>query len=75
MTIEFWFRNLKPAMMQELEEAYMVSLWDEASREVLSILRTDTIECAYNNTQGVRVSARSNKVEENGWMNIICSVQ
>jgi hypothetical protein len=47
---------------------------DEAGKELLSIVKTENMECAYNNTIGVRISAKFNRVDEKGWMHCICSV-
>jgi hypothetical protein len=72
MYAEYWFRGSAAS-----DEGQMVSIVNN-NIEIVSITKGQVIECAYNSTQGQRVSANFSRFEDKlpsgSWMHVMCGV-
>lgn len=72
MYVEYWFRGSIAS-----NEGQMVSIVSN-NIEIVSITKGQVIECAYNSTQGQRVSAKfirfEDKLPSGTWMHVMCGV-
>ena len=72
MYVEYWFRGSAAT-----NEGQMVSIVSN-NIEVVSITKGQVIECAYNSTQGQKVSAKFSRFEDKlpsgTWMHVMCGV-
>jgi hypothetical protein len=75
MYVEYWFRG--SAASSASNEGQMVSIVSN-NIEIVSITKGQVIECAYNSTQGQRVSAKFSRFEDKlpsaSWMHVMCGI-